>query len=189
MENATKALAMAGGVLIAIMLLATLVYVFQNAGLIPQAELDQKAVEELVKFNSQYESYNKQFMYGTDVISVINKARDNNTKYSSYDRFETYYKIEVEVTLKVGLEYKYSEIDKKNLKLDDDDVIVKEGTYNLESPSLNTIYNNSDAFTDFKRRNFKCTCVDYNEYTGTVKKMTFTEIQMSEDYYINYVQH
>lgn len=81
MENASKALVMAGGVLIAIMVIATLLYAFNTFSILPESEEQSDAVKQLAEFNQQYESYNRDALYGTDLISVLNKAIDNNEKY------------------------------------------------------------------------------------------------------------
>ena len=82
MENATKALLIAGGILIAMMTLALLVYVFGYMTDFAESQDRVAATQEIVEFNESYEAYNKQRMYGTDVISVVNKAEDNNIKYN-----------------------------------------------------------------------------------------------------------
>lgn len=81
MENAAKALEIAAGVLIGVLLMALIVYFFKSAGEWPQQEEDMASVEQVAKFNLEYEVYNKKGMYGVDVISCLNKAIDNNDKY------------------------------------------------------------------------------------------------------------
>lgn len=109
MENAAKALGIAGGVLIAIIILAGLLYTFKRMSQIPEQQEYEKETQELSKFNQQFEVYNKKLMYGVDVVSCLNKVRDNNKKSQDYvdgaydieisikinspvyDRFEIYY--------------------------------------------------------------------------------------------------
>lgn len=81
MENAVKALEIAAGVLIGVLLMALIVYFFKSIGEWPQQEDDTASVEQVAKFNLEYEVYNKKGMYGVDVISCLNKAIDNNDKY------------------------------------------------------------------------------------------------------------
>lgn len=83
MENASKALIIAGGILISILILSVLVYSFGNISQYFSSEEKVQQTEQLTTFNNQYESYNKKLLRGTDVISVINKAKDNNTKYGT----------------------------------------------------------------------------------------------------------
>lgn len=79
MENASKALVMAGGVLIAIMIIATLMYMFnQSATYSSELELQEKK-EQIAKYNKEYESYQKSLIRGTEILSIMNKAINNNT--------------------------------------------------------------------------------------------------------------
>ena len=80
MENAAKALVIAGGILLAIMTLSLLVYMVGSTSRLAQAQDSKKAAEQLAAFNNEYEAYNKRVMYGTEVISVMNKAIVHNEK-------------------------------------------------------------------------------------------------------------
>ena len=86
MENASKALVMAAGVLIAIIIIA-LLYSFINT-LSSKAETEDLLLlaEQTTKFNKEYEVFEKQLMRGTDLITVINKAISNNMKYDNQDK-------------------------------------------------------------------------------------------------------
>lgn len=98
MENATKALTMAGGVLIAIMVIAALIYASGTFQVIPKAQDESAETRQLTLFNQQYESYARDALYGTDLISILNKARDNNERYDLTNPEERMY-IEIEFTL------------------------------------------------------------------------------------------
>lgn len=91
MENVSKALLIAGSILITIMLLTFFVYLSNNIKTVGQAKQDEKNQEELVKFNEQYEAYNKSLLYGAEVLTVINKAADNNNKYDVTLPTQMYY--------------------------------------------------------------------------------------------------
>jgi len=81
MENSSKALYMAGSLLIAIMIISVMVYAFNNLGIL-QNEKDKIEYEEsITAFNKEYEAFNNKIMYGTTVISCINKAISNDQKY------------------------------------------------------------------------------------------------------------
>lgn len=77
MENASKALLIAGGVILAIMILSTMVYMSGRITEFGEAQNNKKAAEQLAAFNAEYEAYNKQLMYGTDIVTVINKAKED----------------------------------------------------------------------------------------------------------------
>lgn len=75
MENASKALLMAGGVLLALMILALVVYVATYMGNMADSQDTKLVAEQLAEFNKSYEAYNKTRLYGTDVLTVYNKAK------------------------------------------------------------------------------------------------------------------
>ena len=86
MENATKALAMAGGVLIAIMVIALVYLLVGNISKTREAENISEKASQIKAFNKEFESYDKKLLRGTDLITVINKAIANNEKYLDQDK-------------------------------------------------------------------------------------------------------
>ena len=93
MENASKALLMAAGVLISLLIVSSFIFMYNHLKSLPKTQEKLLEEEQLIEFNKQYESYNRKNLKGTDVISVINKAIDSNAKYG-----EQYY---VNVTFKL----------------------------------------------------------------------------------------
>ena len=81
MENATKALIMVANLMLAVMVLSVIVYFYQNMKALPQEQETARMIEETRKFNLEYEVFDKNLMYGVDVISALNKAASNNEKY------------------------------------------------------------------------------------------------------------
>ena len=88
MENASKALLIAGGVLIALIVIALFIVMFNNMSNIQKENEEQTKIEQLAAFNSEFEAYNKKVMYGTDVITLINKVAENNKKYNSNNDYK-----------------------------------------------------------------------------------------------------
>lgn len=89
MENAAKALEIAAGVLIGVILLTVIAYFFSSISIFPQEESNRESAEQLSKFNLEYEVYDKKAMYGADVISCLAKAQSNNEKYVEGGSFIT----------------------------------------------------------------------------------------------------
>ena len=82
MENASKALIMAGGVLISLLVISLGVYLFIDFG--NSAKETHKIVKEkqIEQFNSQYTSYaGREDLTIHDVITVANMATQNNIYY------------------------------------------------------------------------------------------------------------
>lgn len=81
MENAAKALEIAAGVILGVLIISLIAYFLTNIGSWPEQEDSQQMIEQTAKFNLEYEVYDKKGMYGTDVISCMSKAINNNEKY------------------------------------------------------------------------------------------------------------
>lgn len=74
MENASKALLIAGGVLIAILIVSVLVVTINIINSNQKAKEQALVTEQLVEFNQKYEAYNKKALRGTDIITLKNMA-------------------------------------------------------------------------------------------------------------------
>lgn len=87
MENASKALIMAAGVLIAMMILALAVYLVITFGSV-SAEVHQKNEEtQILDFNQQFFQYDgRDDLTIYDVVTVANYARNNNMNYEFSSR-------------------------------------------------------------------------------------------------------
>ncbi len=85
MENASRALLMAAGVLMGILLLSVMVYVFSQGGRVNQTYDQKQITNQLELYNSKFEKYDKDNNNIIDVISLANLAFDVNeeTEYDS----------------------------------------------------------------------------------------------------------
>lgn len=82
MENASKALVMAGGVLIGIMIMSLAVYLFIDFGSTSAEINTQNAQKQLTQFNAQFTSYEgKKGLTVYDIITVAGYANENNLYY------------------------------------------------------------------------------------------------------------
>ena len=87
MENASKALMMAGTVLIALMVISALVFMYRDLTSEKRQESENQKVEETAEFNKSFESYDKD-LKGTQMFSIANKIIDYNEKYAGKDGYE-----------------------------------------------------------------------------------------------------
>ena len=114
MENTSYALYMVAGFLIAVMILSLVLFRWRQIGTVEKTKDDAVVIKNKTEFNAEYEAFNRTLMYGTDVLSCLNKAQNNNQKYvynnyygtdtatiGSSDRAEHF--IDVEVTIKSTL--------------------------------------------------------------------------------------
>ena len=98
MENASKALLIAGGILLAILTLSLVIYMTTVTSSMADAQDAKTKSEQIAAFNREYDSYNKRKMYGTDVITVVNKAINHNKKIGLTEVDPYYVQIVIETT-------------------------------------------------------------------------------------------
>lgn len=82
MENASKALLIAAGVLIGILILSLAVYLFATFGGTSAEVNKQNAANQIAQFNSQFTSYEgKDDITIYNIATVANLAKENNSYY------------------------------------------------------------------------------------------------------------
>lgn len=160
MENASKALIMAGGILIGILIISLAVYLFTDFGRTAADINDRNASQQLVDFNSKftkYESYKdndgnwKTTVY--DIVTLAGYAKENNEYYKESDDEQ----ISVNIVVKDAL---------KNIQRIDNYkyVLIING---------NTTYLYNDDGVSLRR--YKCNSISYNT-RGKVKSINFEKI-------------
>jgi len=96
MENASKALVMAGGILLSILIIGLAVMVYHNMADLQNIKQDSESQEQALEFNKRYDGFIRDGLYGSEVVSVANQVADYN-KRESLDK--GYEKIEIEMNL------------------------------------------------------------------------------------------
>lgn len=99
MENTSKALIMAGGILLAIMVLGALLLMFNRVGEYQRGEEVLKRTTQLSEFNSEFTQYERNDVKGTDLVSLVNKIISYNAKGSGNQNVDDSIKINVEISL------------------------------------------------------------------------------------------
>ena len=94
MENAAKALEMAAGILISILILGLVVYAYRNLSETKRIQQDVLKSEQSADFNRSFEGYNKESLLGSELISLANKIYDYDSRYDTADGYS-------EITLKI----------------------------------------------------------------------------------------
>ena len=111
---------------------------------------------ELANYNNQYEKYLNGQVYGTDVVSLINKAIDNNEK-NNVEKDENGYYIDNN-TNSVKLYIKL---------VQDGDNFPMERIFEVGL---------TEFVKNFNIEDFKCTKINYHENTGMVSEVYFEVI-------------
>ena len=76
MENASKALLIAGGILIAVIIISLLVVMFTQIGDYQKSQSSGSKESQLAEFNRDFERYTEDEIRGVDLVSLINKIHD-----------------------------------------------------------------------------------------------------------------
>ena len=72
MDNATKAILISGGILLALLVLSVMVAMFNNIQQMEEAKDRKEVIAEINEWNAEWEAYNKKVMYGSDILTVVN---------------------------------------------------------------------------------------------------------------------
>ena len=78
MENSVDALQIAGGLLIAVLLITLIVFVFRSVSRMENTKRDLEVSQESAEFKKTFLAFDKSSMYGTAVISALGMAISNN---------------------------------------------------------------------------------------------------------------
>lgn len=170
MENASKALIMAGGILIGVMILSIAAYLIVEFGGASSQMYEQMSETDISQFNSQFTKYEgRTDLRAHDIVSIANLAKNNNIKYYGDDwknhSGETYY-IQVKVKLidrwAGGMtDRDYNTYNKDDFeKIDKYDRFLKK--YSLKSDNINSV-------------NFECKIEKINDDTKLVQIISFKE--------------
>lgn len=100
MENASKALLMAGGILIALLVIGSVLLMFNQIGNYRKANTDSEKSAQLANFNKDFVRYaDGEQIKGVDVISLANKIVDYNQKKGVANSVD----YDKKITLKINL--------------------------------------------------------------------------------------
>lgn len=96
MENASKALLMVGGVLIAILTISLAVLALNRMSAYQKSQSDLVKTEQLSEFNKQFIQYVRDDLTGIDLVTLVNKVENFNKKRTgageiNYDQGITLY--------------------------------------------------------------------------------------------------
>lgn len=174
MENASKALLMAAGVLIGILILSLAVYLFVTFGSASAEVHKQNEENQINQFNSQFTSYvGKEGITIYDVVTIANLATENNINYEYPKRIsvtegkDSYISVQFINTNIATYNHKYIEngFNSTNAtKINYDDLIAKD----LENMNYNTDSDISDL------TQYECKVL-ISSYTKKVYKVTFSK--------------
>lgn len=168
MENASKAFIIAGGMLIAMLIVGLLVWGYTNISSYRKSQIESEEMEQVLEFNKKFEAYNKATVRGYQMISLSNLANDVNKRFEE----EEYKKVEIHAIMS-------------------EDALLPGATSSERVPStnyydmvkyVNNIYSsgilNSNQKNEFKQLYFECTNVEYDRNNNRVIKMEYKQVKV-----------
>ena len=102
MDNASKALLMAGGMLLAILLLTLLIYAWSLFSEYQSSKNDLVDIENTAKFNQLFTNFDRKDVQGYELITLVNQIIDYNerkTRDTQNDNNEKYEPIEITIDI------------------------------------------------------------------------------------------
>lgn len=105
MENASKALIMAGGILIALLVIGALLLMFNQISTYQQSQTGNEKNMQLSKFNMDFERYlDDKGISGADIVTLANKIVDYNSKEGTANEAENSVDYSIKMTLTVNMD-------------------------------------------------------------------------------------
>ena len=145
--------------------------------------MTEEEIAKIEKYNKEYNKYLGQYVYGTEVITVINRAL--NEKETNNNDIKIDLKFEKE---QYNYEIQYYKNGKKNGA--PKRITIKKGEelsiYTKNEEGMQTGYsfiypedgsgNPNENIEQLKSKAFRCDKIDYDNKTGKVSYMHFTEM-------------
>ena len=85
MENASKALIMAGSVLLALIVIGAFILMLTNLNDYQEKNDTTLQQQQIVEFNNQFSTYDRTGLRGTDMLSLMNRIIDYNSRKTTED--------------------------------------------------------------------------------------------------------
>ena len=86
MENASKALIIAGSVLMAMMVIGAMVLMYNQISSIEQIKTENADIKKMQDYSKRFEEYNRT-IYGSELFSIANLQEDYNKRFNEEDGY------------------------------------------------------------------------------------------------------
>ena len=178
MENASKALLIAGGILLVMLIIGLLFFSWTKFSEFYSRNDELAEIEDISKFNLQFTNYKNRDVYGYELISLANKVADYNMRYSNASgaqNDEKYNKISMNININ-NMKDRFS-YDMTN-RLFTQNAYTIDGIQNLinKSQDIENAYGSSNAATKIAKSINSIILSDTQlAYNRNVKNMTDTQ--------------
>lgn len=159
MENASKALIMAGTVLMGILLISLGVYMFAYFGSVVSSISEEIEITKLIQFNAQFAIYDNRDLTVQDVVTIASLAKENNDAYDMLPGYSSSFEDTLYVEVKLVKGYRQYTMHENSMSSNEQYLIAdNEGRY---------------SFDDIPY--YKITSFSYNDL-GRIYSITITSI-------------
>lgn len=148
MENASKALLMAGGLLAGILVITSLAIMWSKMSGAKASQSGNAKTEQLAEFNAAFDSYANETVMGTDILSLFNRVNsyDNNLENDILLANIQYEHIKINVSIKNS---QHKEEFKDVLKLNTDSTNANDIA--KDTPSNDDTYSILNGFIELEK--------------------------------------
>lgn len=101
MENASKALIMAGSILISIIIISLLVLGYNQMSQLEQTRQDAEEADKLSEYMRRFEQFNREVVYGSELLSLGNLQQDYAAFVARIDEGYEPVEVTVEITKEI----------------------------------------------------------------------------------------
>ena len=147
MENATKALMMAGGVILVMLLVSLFIYAWGTFSEYYASQQELSEISGTTEFNQQFTNYDRDDVSGYELISLANRIADYNQRYSTTGTNDENY---VPVTLTINFNTTSGLSYDGTMRLFTSTSYTQSDTSNQIQNILNTVISFENAVRRFK---------------------------------------
>ena len=193
MENASKALLIAAGILMGLILITMTIYGYNQITSYYKTKEQAAESEQLIAFNKQFIGYNRDDVRGSDLISLVNKIIDYNVDKINYTNDE---KIEISIVIPVMADgshknfyYKYDTYygsKKKLINFGESNAFTEQNIYNEnglidEANKIEALY--TQALATKLTTKIATLMDEYKDNRKITKEDLFTELKIDPNNY------
>lgn len=172
MENASKALIMAGSILMSLLVIGLLVFGYTQISDLEQQRTDSDDETKLTEYTRQFEQFNRT-LYGSELLSLANLQEDYNKEVISEN--DGYSQVEIQVETKGIAGTGYFSAGTKSIEsfMQDAETIEKE----IEGYEQNQSRYNNKSVKYYANRTYREIAIDFNlDITSMMSEYEISDI-------------
>ena len=177
MENAVKALQIAASAMIALIVLGFLVYFYGNLSRVQKTKHQTEVMQQSAEDNKAFESFNKDSLMGSELISLANKVVDNNNKFEMYgdDKYN-----EIVMNIKITEKIYFQDIENHSMFPSATGHKINKSTYTIKANDSSFMDNYEKIMNDIY--NISTTSVSNGGKTFTFQQISLMSTSLKQNF-------